>query len=107
MARRTTDFPESERAGWRVRSWVAAVGISRSKMYALPRDLQPESVAIGAGIRLITEQPADWIARVGRRNDGPLRVIARPGLPRREQKKLSKEPANETRSPLRTDPRNR
>jgi hypothetical protein len=59
-------------------------------MYGLPRDLQPDSVAIGAGIRLITEPPADWIARVGRRNDGPLRVIARRGPSRKEPKKRFK-----------------
>ena len=49
-------------AGYRPAGWAEAAGFSRQKFYAL--DHPPRSVKIDR-MRIITESPADWLARVG------------------------------------------
>jgi len=53
-----------EPAGYRPSCWARAVGFSRQKLYALGADIKPHSIKIGR-MRIITESPADWLARVG------------------------------------------
>lgn len=49
-------------AGFRPGDWAEAAGFSRQKYYTLENP--PKSVKIGR-MRIITESPADWLARVG------------------------------------------
>lgn len=49
-------------AGYRPHQWAEAVGFSRQKYYALKNP--PRSVKIDR-MRVITESPADWLARIG------------------------------------------
>ncbi len=65
--RNATDItPNSlDRAGWRIREWVRAVGIARSTYYALPADRAPSAVIVG-GAHIVTESPAEWLQRVGK-----------------------------------------
>jgi hypothetical protein len=49
-------------AGYRPSDWAEAAGFSRQKYYAL--DNPPRSVKIDR-MRIITESPADWLARIG------------------------------------------
>jgi hypothetical protein len=50
-------------AGYAVRTWAPAAGISRALYYTLPDDLRPRSVTVGAR-RIIIEAPADWLKRI-------------------------------------------
>jgi hypothetical protein len=52
------------RAGWTIDDFAAATGISRSMIYALPAERQPKSLKFGRR-RVIVEQPADYLARLG------------------------------------------
>lgn len=54
----------NDRAGWRLRDWLAAVGISRSTYYMLESNRAPYAVTVGRA-HIVTESPADWLARVG------------------------------------------
>lgn len=49
-------------AGYRPAEWSESVGISRQKFYNL--EAPPKSVKVGR-MRIITESPADWLARAG------------------------------------------
>lgn len=49
-------------AGYRPSDWAEAAGFSRQKFYTLK--VPPKSVKIGR-MRIITESPADWLARAG------------------------------------------
>lgn len=51
-------------AGYRPDPWAQAAGFSRQQYYALTPDIKPRSIKIG-GMRIITESPADWLARIG------------------------------------------
>jgi hypothetical protein len=55
----------SDRAGWRIRPWCAAAGISRSWYYALLEHMRPMALHVGSA-HIITESPRDWLARVGK-----------------------------------------
>ena len=54
---------ESQKAGWKIAEYADLVGIGRSKLYTLPKELQPKSVHVGSR-RVITEPPADYLARI-------------------------------------------
>ena len=60
----TTSSTHTLRAGWPVGDFADAAGVSRALIYTLPKEIWPRSVKIGKR-RLITEQPADWLRRVG------------------------------------------
>jgi hypothetical protein len=51
-----------KRLGWRVPEWGYAVGCGRSFTYELIQKGEVESVKV-AGMRLITTEPAEFIAR--------------------------------------------
>lgn len=52
-------------AGRRVPQFLAETGLARTKLLTLPEPLRPRSVLIGR-VRIITEQPGDWLERVGK-----------------------------------------
>jgi hypothetical protein len=52
-----------EKAGYAIKPWCAAVGISVALFFELPIEMQPSSVRIGRR-RLITESPSDYLSRV-------------------------------------------
>ena len=54
------DIPQ---AGFRLGPWSRAAGIGRTTYYGLPPEKQPRSVIVGT-CRIITEAPADWLARI-------------------------------------------
>ncbi len=56
---------DESKVGFRVKPWCESVSISRATYYVLPVHLRPTAVRIGR-IRVITEKPADWLARVGK-----------------------------------------
>ena len=59
-------FKEAEPAalaGYAPAEWCRRTSISRAKMYALPRDLQPRSIKLGRR-RIIIEDPAAYLARL-------------------------------------------
>lgn len=49
-------------AGFRPGDWAEAAGFSRQRFYTLENP--PKSIKIGR-MRIITESPADWLARAG------------------------------------------
>lgn len=49
-------------AGFRPADWAEAAGFSRQKFYTL--EDPPKSIKLGR-MRIITESPADWLARAG------------------------------------------
>jgi len=53
--------------GRSVAAFAHAVGYGRTSIYELPPELQPQSIKLGRR-RIIVEQPADWLQRVGRPN---------------------------------------
>jgi excisionase family DNA binding protein len=53
--------PQTQKAGWRVNEWAAAVGISRSRIYELLADKTIASVRFG-GARIITTPPSEFLA---------------------------------------------
>ena len=54
---------ESQKAGWMIGEYADLVGFGRSKLYTLPKELQPKSVRVGSR-RIITEPPAEYLARL-------------------------------------------
>jgi hypothetical protein len=54
-----------DRAGWRIREWCRAAGVSRSYYYDLPQSLAPAAITLGRRLHIIIESPADWLRRVG------------------------------------------
>jgi hypothetical protein len=64
MAQHKAVHPVVLPAGFRPEPWARAAGISRSGYYTLPPDTRPRSVTVGRR-RIITESPADWLARIG------------------------------------------
>jgi hypothetical protein len=50
-------------AGRSPKDFARATGISRTAFYILPADCKPASVKIGRRL-IITESPADWLARM-------------------------------------------
>lgn len=50
------------KAGFAIAEWCQAAGISRATFYALPSELRPALVYIGAR-PVITESPAEWLER--------------------------------------------
>jgi hypothetical protein len=56
---------QEPRVAWRPGKYARAIGMSRSWLYALPPELQPASVKLGAN-RLITEPPAQFLERLAR-----------------------------------------
>jgi hypothetical protein len=54
---------ESQKAGWNFGEYSYLVGIGRSKLYTLPKELQPKSVHVGSR-RVIIEPPAEYLARI-------------------------------------------
>lgn len=53
----------TDKYGWRVPEWGAAVGISRSSVYELIQENTIASVRFG-GSRIITTHPRDFLARL-------------------------------------------
>ncbi len=51
------------KAGWRPAEYAAAIGISRSMLYALPAEMRPRSVKFGIA-RVFVEPPAEFLARL-------------------------------------------
>ena len=49
--------------GFRPGPWASAIGISRTTFYALPSELRPRSITLGAA-RIIVESPAEYLARI-------------------------------------------
>ena len=54
---------EFQKAGWKMGEYADLVGVGRSKLYMLPRELQPKSVHVGSR-RVIIEPPAEYLARI-------------------------------------------
>jgi hypothetical protein len=52
----------AQRAGYRLSEWTESAGFSRQKFYTLKSP--PRSVKIDR-MRVITESPSDWLARIG------------------------------------------
>ena len=52
----------SQKAGWKMGEYADLVGFGRSKLYTLPRELQPKSVRVGSR-RVVIEPPAEYLAR--------------------------------------------
>lgn len=50
-------------AAWKFGSFARAIDKSRSWLYALPVELQPQSIKFGRN-RLITEAPQDFLQRL-------------------------------------------
>lgn len=65
MRRELHDIP---RAGWPIRDWCAAVGISRPTFYRLSNP--PESVHLNDR-HIITEAPPDYLKRVASHQKRP------------------------------------
>lgn len=51
------------KAGWRYPEYAELVSIGRSKLYAMPDQLQPKSVRVGT-LRIIIEPPGEYLARL-------------------------------------------
>ena len=66
MAARTA----AKRAGLRVGEFSAAIGLSRSKLYDLPPEMQPRSVFFGRA-RIVIEPPAAYLRRIAEIQDAP------------------------------------
>jgi len=58
-----------QRAGWGVKEWCASAAISDALFYKLEPDLRPTSIKV-LGKRVVTEKPADWLARIGAHTAG-------------------------------------
>jgi hypothetical protein len=52
------------RAGWAVKAWCEAAGISDALLYKLEEGVRPASVKVRRR-RLIIESPRDWLRRMG------------------------------------------
>ena len=52
-----------EKVGFRMGEFARACGFSRSTLYALPEDQQPQSIKIGRA-RVIIETPAAFLQRL-------------------------------------------
>ena len=66
---RQSQVASSGRVGWRLDRWCEDAGISRAQFYRLPPDLAPRSTQLSPRRRIVTESPADWLARVGKAHD--------------------------------------
>ena len=53
----------SDKAGWTHDEYGPLVGVHRSTLYALPKELRPESIKI-RGKRVIVEHPKDYLRRL-------------------------------------------
>lgn len=58
-------------AGFPVVAWCRSAGICRAHHYALPDEFKPKWVKIGKR-RIITEPPAEWLARMAARGGVPI-----------------------------------
>ena len=52
----------SQKAGWQMGEYAELVGFGRSKLYTLPKELQPKSVRVGSR-RVVIEPPRAFLRR--------------------------------------------
>jgi len=51
------------KVGFKVHEYASLVGLSRSALYALPAELQPQSVKFGSA-KVIIEEPGAYLRRI-------------------------------------------
>lgn len=61
------------RAGWDVRAWCRAAGISRALYYDLPAEYQPASTKV-RDRRIILEPAREWLERIARAGGVPAKT---------------------------------
>lgn len=59
----TGKIAQIEKAGFRIKEFATACGLSRATIYALPQTQQPKSIKIGRA-RVIVESPQQFLQRL-------------------------------------------